>query len=244
MTIKYLGKCLLITAGKEKTLVIGDLHFGYEHELNEAGVLIMRQMYEQLIKDLGIIFERAGECKRIIFLGDLKHGFAGINKQEWGDLTRLFDFVSENCEEIIILKGNHDNYLKNVVERWKKNSIWRGKIDVCDYYIINSICFVHGDRDFDEIWNRKIKYVVMGHGHPAIVLREGVKSEKYKCFLAGKFRDKEIIIVPSFAEWYAGSDVREGEVVMAWDFDFKNFDVKIVGEDLEVLDFGLLRNIK
>ena len=243
MKIEYLGKCLVIEEGKEKTLVIGDMHFGYEHELNEAGVLIMRQMYEQLISDLREMFERVGKCRRVIFLGDLKHGFAGINRQEWGDLTRLFDFVSENCDEIVILKGNHDNYLKNVVERWKKESGKGKEIDVYDCYFLGEICFMHGDRDFEEAHEKKIGIWVVWHGHPAIVLKEGVKREKYKCFLAGRYKGKKIIVVPSFAEFVEGSDPREQGFKMAWDFDLGKFDVKIVSDNLEVLDFGLLKDL-
>lgn len=242
MKIKYIGKCLMIE--KEKTLVVGDMHFGYEHELNEAGVLIMRQMYEQLILDLKVIFKRVGRCKRIVFLGDLKHGFAGINRQEWGDLTRLFDFVAENCGEIVILKGNHDNYLKNVVEKWKKEYGKGRKIEVYDYYTLGEIIFMHGDKDFEEAYDNNIKMWIVGHGHPAIVLRKGVKREKYKCFLTGKFKGKKIIIAPSFAEFVEGSDPREHEFKLAWKFDLKNFEVKIVSDNLEVLDFGKLRDLE
>ena len=56
-----------------------------------------------------------------------------------------------------------------------------------------------------------------------------------------------MIVVPSFIDFYVGSDPREDEMVMAWDVNWENFDVKIVspGEgNLEVLDFGKLKKLK
>jgi len=244
MALKYLGKCLLIEEAKEKTLVVGDMHFGYEHELSEAGVMILRQMFEGLVLGLEKAMKSAGKIDRVVFLGDIKHGFSGINRQEWSDLIRLFDFLSEKCPEIVLIKGNHDNYLKNVVERWKKEKKRGVSVEVYEHYTLGEYCFLHGDKDFEEIYDKKIKCWVVGHAHPAVVLREGAKREKYKCFLAGNFKGKKIVIVPSFAEFVEGSDPREHAFKLAWDFDLRNFEVKIVESDRKVLEFGLLKDLK
>jgi len=238
--IKYVGKCLLLDSEKEKILVVGDLHLGFEEMLNKSGVFVSRQMFDEMISDLNNVFGEVGRVDKVILLGDVKHDFGGILKQEWSDVTKLLDYLKDFSDEIIVVKGNHDNILEPILKK-------RG-IKLRNYYIFKEFCFLHGDRDFSEIWGKKIKYLIIGHGHPAVKLKEkkGSKVEKYKCFLVGKFKGKEMVVVPSFIDYYAGSDPREGEVMLAWDVNFGNFDVKIVpvgpGE-LEALDFGKLKNL-
>ena len=234
--IKYIGKCLLIEKGKERVLIIGDLHLGFEESLNKSGVFISRQMFDEMISDFNAILGEVGKVDKIILLGDLKHDFGGISKQEWGDVARMINYLKPFGDEIIIIKGNHDTILEPIARKIG--------IKLRDYYVWKEFCFLHGDEDVDAAWEKKVEWLIIGHGHPAIRLREGSKMEKYKCFLVGKFRGKNMIIVPSFIEYYAGSDPREGEVILAWDVNFNNFDVKIVGENLEVLDFGKLKNLK
>ena len=236
MKIKYIGKCLLIEGGKERVLVVGDLHLGFEESLNKSGVFISRQMFDEIISDFNAIFGEVGRVDKIILLGDIKHDFGGISGQEWGDVTRLLHYLKPLGDEILVLRGNHDTILEPIMKKIG--------LKLKDCYFWKEFCFVHGDEDFDKIWGKKIEWLVVGHGHPAIKLREGSKIEKHKCFLVGKFKGKNMIVVPSFIEYYAGSDPREGEIVLAWNVNFNNFDVKIVGENLEVLDFGKLKNIK
>jgi len=252
MKMRYLGKCLLLederkenTGKNEKVLVVGDLHLGYEEALNKAGVFVSRQMFEEMISDLNLVFGEVGHVNKVILLGDIKHDFGGILKQEWRDVTKILDYFSSMADKVIVIRGNHDTMLEPILKK--------KKMKLRDYYIWKEFCFLHGDSDFEFLWDRKrgsgkeIEYLVVGHGHPAVRLNEGVKSEKYKCFLVGKFRGKNLIVVPSFIDYYVGSDPREGEIVLAWDIDFGNFDVKVVpvapGE-LEVLDFGKLKRLK
>lgn len=240
--MKYLGKCLLIKdAGngkkKEKILAVGDMHIGFEEVLNDAGVLISRQMFDEIISDFDKIFEKTGKVDSVILLGDVKHNFGRILRQEWNDILGLFDYLLERCKEIVIVEGNHDVILEPIL-RGKKN------IYLKNYFISGSYAFIHGTKDFPEIWDKKIKYIAMGHYHPAVRISEGVKSEMYKCFLSGKHRGKEVIIVPSFFPLVEGSDPRENEIKDVFGFNFDKFDVKVVSGNLEVLDFGKLEKLK
>ena len=221
---------------KERVLVVGDLHLGYEEALNEAGILIGRKMLDELVEDFEEIFRVVKRVDKIILLGDVKHIFSGILKQEWNDVLELIDFLFKHCQEIRVTRGNHDNYLKNIVEK--------RKVKVEDYVVLGEYCFLHGDKDFPEIYDKKIKYWVVGHTHPAIKLGDGVKVEKYKCFVSGKYKGKNIIIVPSFFEYSEGVDVREGDLNLAWPINIDKFEVGVVGEDLKVLNFGILKKIK
>ena len=218
-----------------KVLVVGDLHLGYEESMNRSGVFVTREMYNEMIREFDEIFLKVGKVDKVILLGDVKHAFSGNLKQEWNDVLRLIKYLKEKCDELIILKGNHDNYLVNIARK--------GEIEVVKEYFWNDIMFIHGDVDNIELYDKKVKYWVMGHVHPAIIISDGSKMEKYKCFIIGKYKNKSVIVVPSFFSLVVGSDVREG-LNVPWEFNVNNFDVKIVGENLEVLDFGKVEKIK
>jgi len=167
--LKYVGKCLLIEEGKEKLLVVGDLHLGYEELLNKSGIMISRQMFDEIINDFNAVFGEVGHVDKIVLLGDIKHDFGGISGQEWGDVTRLLHYLKPLGDEIIVLRGNHDTILEPIMKKIG--------LKLKDYYVWKEFCFVHGDEDFKEIWGKKVKWFVVGHGHPAIKLREGSKME-------------------------------------------------------------------
>ncbi len=231
--LEYIGKCLLIETKGKRILVVGDLHLGYEETLNQSGVFVTMKMFDEMIEYFDRVFDKVGKADYIVLLGDVKHDFGGILKQEWNDVLGLLDYFDDKCEEIVIVKGNHDNILEPIARN-------REKVKLVEHFIFGEMGFLHGNKDFEEIWDREIKYWILGHGHPAIKIKDGVKTEKYKCFLEGRFRSKEIIIVPSFFEYSEGSDPRDNDLGMAWDFDYKKFKVRVVGEDLDVLDFGVL----
>ncbi len=235
MNIKHLGKCLVIEDKKDKILVVGDLHLGFEEALNESGILVTRQMFGEVISEFNQMFESVGRIDKIILLGDVKHTFYGNSRQEWNDILELFDyFFGKGVKEIIVTRGNHDNYLKTIAGK--------RDVEVLDYCVVGKIGFVHGDKVVSEVLD--CNTIVMGHFHPAINLSDGNKIEKYKCFLQGKWKGKEIIIVPSFIDYSKGSDLREDNVSDNWGFDFNKFDVRVVGEDLKVLGFGKLGKLK
>jgi uncharacterized protein len=233
LKISYVGKCLLIEIERKKILVIGDLHLGYEEHLNKAGILISRQMFKEMIDEFDRIFEKTGKVDEVVLLGDVKHDFGSIMRQEWSDVLGFFEYLEGKCNKVIITKGNHDMIIGPIAKK--------SGVRVVDFYIVGETCFLHGDRDFDELHEKKIKFWVLGHAHPAIKIGNNVRTEKYKCFLVGKHKGKKIIIVPSFFSYFEGSDPRENDLRLAWNFDLDKFEVKIVQENsLEVLDFGKL----
>lgn len=241
MTIDYIGKCLLIETDGKKILVIGDLHLGYEQVLNESGIFLTRKMFEEMIKYLDKVFMKAGKVDHIILLGDVKHNFGGILRQEWNDVLGLFDYFENKLGKngkLLICKGNHDVILEPIVRK-------REKVEMREHFVIDGVAFIHGNRDYDVIHDKKIKMWVLGHGHPAVKLKESVKVESYKCFLEGKYKGKKIIIVPSFFEYNEGSDPRERDLGMAWKFNYNKFRAWVIDEEeMKILDFGELGKLK
>ena len=265
---KFIDKSVYLE--KEKILVISDLHLGYEQGLQEQGVFIPKTQYKKIIEDLEKIFEEIGvdkkktrdikegvisrgnitnkkthnksvksfsfnnKLKKIIILGDLKHEFYGNLQQEWKEVLDLLDYLKEKCEKIIIIKGNHDNYLANVIKN-KEN------VKLVDCYIIDDRAFIHGNKIFPEILDKKIKQIFLGHMHPAISIAKNVKKEIYKCFLTGRWKDKEIIILPSFFPLVEGADVNIEDTNLAFKLDLSGFEVFVVGD--KVYDFGKVKDV-
>ena len=235
--IEFIGKCLLLRS--TKTLVIGDLHLGYENVLNSSGILISRNMYEEMISYLDDVFEKTGRVNEVVLLGDVKHDFGSIMKQEWEDVKKLFEYLRRKIVEkgkIIVVKGNHDKLIQPIIKNEEK-------VILKECYKKGEYVFVHGDKDQKELSKLDNNIWIMGHFHPAIKISEGVKSEKYKCFLDGKYEGKRVIVLPSFFELIEGSDPRDSLVYSKWKFKFENFDVIVVGDNLRTFNFGKLKTI-
>ncbi len=240
----FIGKTLFFP--KEKVLVIGDLHLGYEEALRAGGLEVpigqFEEMTSELEKTIDYIKAIYGKIEQIIFLGDIKHhfGYVASEKKEIGLLISFLRKKGIEENEVIFIRGNHERNDKN------------GKF--LDYYIIKDIIFIHGDKEFIEIYDKTINLVVMAHLHPTVTLSDEmeIKREKYKCFLVGCFKKKDFIIVPSFLKITEGVSLSEfsDEIAKGYDlsivpnFELQNFEVYVVSEgNLEALNFGKLKNL-
>ncbi len=220
---------------KKKILIIADLHLGYEEALNEQGIMIPRQMFKQIKKELQDLLKL--NPKIIIINGDLKHEFGQISRQEWSEATGILDLLLKKCK-VILIKGNHDTILGQIAK--KKN------LDIVDFYCFDDICVLHGHKVLldKKIYDSKI--LVIGHQHPAISIREGIKSEKYKCFLVGKWKRKNLVVMPSFFTIFEGSDIRNEKLMSPYLDERKigSFEIFILGENNKIYRFGKLKHIK
>jgi putative SbcD/Mre11-related phosphoesterase len=197
---------------EKKILIVGDLHLGYEDNLASRGFAVPRSQFMQTKEIFEKIFNKIGKVDKILLLGDVKHVFGKIMKQEFFDFEQLITLFTENLierGEIIITKGNHDTILENISRKYEK-------ITLCDKYIIGKTLFLHGDsksvrENYECIKDKKIKLIVVGHFHPAYILKDknSVKQEKFKCFLYGFSSEyqKEVIFTPSFFPLIEGSDI-------------------------------------
>lgn len=198
--MKFLHDCILL----KDILVIGDLHIGYDERFGRSiGQVQLENILEKLegifkqIKDLGV------RVKRVVLLGDVKHVFSGITDIEWRETLSLLDYIKVKSRgaKIIIIKGNHDNILEPIVK--KRN------INLRDYYFVSiegkKYCFLHGDKMFEQCLDAD--WLLFGHWHPSITLSDNYKRERFKCFLKGKWKRKNVIIFPSFSDIKYGSDL-------------------------------------
>ena len=215
---------------KERILIVGDLHIGYEGELEEKGFLLPKFQLKDILQRLEKILKKV-KPQKIILNGDLKHNYSKILKQEWRDVLKLVDFLKRNCQELIIIRGNHDLFLGPIAGK--------RKVQIVEEYLIKDVLICHGDK-IKEI-SKQIKTIIIGHEHPALVLKEKTKTEKFKCFLKGKYQRKNLIVIPSFNPLAYGSSITKIGIFSPYLPNLSNFEVYVVGK--EIYDFGKVKNL-
>ncbi|PIY60577.1 hypothetical protein COY95_01040, partial [Candidatus Woesearchaeota archaeon CG_4_10_14_0_8_um_filter_47_5] len=98
-----------------RTLVIADLHFGFEQSLNEEGVLVPLSLYPETKKK---ILRWVGELKAaaLVLNGDIKHSFSPAAGWEWDEMSDFFRAMHEKRISVTVVKGNHDTYLESFLK--------------------------------------------------------------------------------------------------------------------------------
>ncbi len=222
---------------KEKILALTDFHIGYENALVAQGVLVPRHQLASTLERLQGIFsglEKDGrEIKKIVILGDLRHEFGYLGRQEIRDVAVLINFMKKYSEKIILLKGNHDTmhkYIENLAE--VKTELASG-----------GVLFLHGDKIPDRKKLKGVKLIIIGHEHPAVKISDGVASERVKCFLKGKWSGLDLIILPSFNLMTEGTDVLSEKLLSPFLKNLAGFEAYAVAGG-EILKFGNLKNLK
>lgn len=183
-------------------LVVSDPHLGLEGTMTFDGNYVPRHQLDRLLEDLEKAKEDTG-AERILVNGDLKNEFKTSRYSEKDEINDFLDFLDNNFEEIILVKGNHDTFLDSLVED-------QG-LEMKDYHFENGILFTHGHLDLEELDVEGFDTVVIGHEHPALALKDDIGvREKVSCFLYGDTEEgKNIIVLPAFSSISEGSNVNE-----------------------------------
>ena len=153
---------LLATENNEKTVVVADLHIGWEVSLAEEGVHVPSQTIK-LQRKLSEIIRKA-KPEKILFLGDVKHTIARAEVEEWRDVPQLFESIAKEVNEIMVVPGNHDGNLEPLLPE-------NVKILPITGIRIGETGFFHG-----HAWPSPellaCKNLVIGHLHPVVVFRD------------------------------------------------------------------------
>jgi len=213
-------------------LIFGDFHLGYEESMNKQGILIPRFQIKDTISRVAKILMSVGEVETIVLTGDVKHEFGKIYDDEWMGVLALIDFMKEYCEELVILEGNHDKVTKYITE--KRDVIPKKE------FAVDDVLFLHGDLvpKKSEILS-KAKTLIIGHEHPAVTLREkkdSIRTEKLKCFIKGKWKGKDIIVLPSFNLLTEGNDIRGKLLSPFLKGSLKKFEIWVVADKVRYFE--------
>ncbi|AWR98320.1 phosphoesterase [Acidianus sulfidivorans JP7] len=180
------------------SIVLSDVHIGYEEEMARKGIFLPRVQRKRFINIIDKSIE-IFKTNNIIIDGDLKHIFNGLGKQEKDDLNYIFEYAKQKEINITIVKGNHDNYLSIVADKYDINMV--DEIKNQNYIIF------HGHKNIDSI-NEESIYII-GHEHPRISLRDKLGfARKLQCFLVVPLKNNsKVVVLPALGIYQSGNDV-------------------------------------
>lgn len=189
-------RCLILDDGP--TVVVGDLHLGYESSLESEGMFLPRINVGSVRNALNVILDEY-EPERVVLLGDIKHDFRRSGYKAKEEVRDIIGLVSDAAETIVI-RGNHDNFLQNILSDIGLNAL--------DHYDIMGYRLEHGHEDSG------IRPVIIGHEHPSVRIRgETGGNVKLQCYVVAK---EGVIVIPPFSPFASGNDLnRGGETPMA-----------------------------
>jgi putative SbcD/Mre11-related phosphoesterase len=192
---------------ESSTLIMADLHLGFEEAASRGlhyslrktsgyyAIFLPRVQLKRALEMLKRVLEGI-KVKRVVINGDLKHAFDRLLKQEREETIELVKFLRERgVEEILVIRGNHDNFIKPVLR----------KLDVG---FVNSLSTIvegrrllvtHGHEEVDISGH---DVVIIGHEHPSLRCFE---VYRLPCFLKIPLGEERILIVmPATGPYHPG----------------------------------------
>ncbi|MEM7826868.1 MAG: metallophosphoesterase [Candidatus Aenigmatarchaeota archaeon] len=220
-------------------IVVGDLHLGFEGISAEQGFLIPKTQFKEELEMMKKIIKEKNATK-IILLGDVKHEFSETTYHEFKEVKDFLNFLRENFKRIIIVKGNHDNFIFYITK--KLNAELYETLEIDDYF------FAHGHNEID-LKAISAKNIIIAHEHPAIALYDEIGGKEIvKCFIFGRTNEKNIIILPAFSTLSYGTEINVVEEFLSpllerIKYKLRDFEAIGVDEDAGILKFGKIKNL-
>jgi len=196
------GYPALVIKGTKKSLVITDLHLGFESNLSLNNVFLGKnKTVIEITKEIEKIIKKT-KPDSLILLGDVKSGIKSITKTEWETVPIFFERINKLID-IILVPGNHDANIEKLIPNGITLASSKG-------IIIDDILLTHGHTMPSENFSQ-VNTIVMGHVHPVFFQEESlingervwvsIKCKKQKIF-SSKSGELEIIILPSFNRYF------------------------------------------
>jgi len=209
-------------------MVISDIHLGISIELEKKGFFLPSQA-ENLANKLNRL-KKITKARDIIILGDLKHNIPLALKYEKKEINKFISKI--NFEKIILLKGNHDGRIENIIKSEKEIIIPEGK-----FFTVGKYVLAHGHKKLNKKLSKK--NIIIGHVHPFIKLTDNFSSYYEPVWLIYKDEKREIIIMPAFNDLCGATIVNEQDLIgpIAKKLDKRKINVYLLdGTLLDSLD--------
>ena len=152
----YDEPAMMISAGGEDHLVVGDLHIGIELGLSRKGVHLfgatenMAERIKKIMKEFSL--------GKMIILGDVKNSILYPESSEVRLLKSFFESLSRF--DISIVAGNHDAHLSEIIGHEVKREL-----------VLDNFGFLHGNRKPDEPM-MMLDCIISAHDHLAIKIKD------------------------------------------------------------------------
>ncbi|HVC58719.1 MAG TPA: metallophosphoesterase [Candidatus Acidoferrales bacterium] len=182
-----------------KALVFSDLHLGYEGQMAKKGVFVPKVNLKKIIEHIAQA-ATGRDVERLIIVGDIKNDFSKVDTEEFNELYELISFAKQGKFALVLIKGNHDNFVDRYKEPFKLE-IHTQSVQMGEYF------FFHGE-ETPRIPDEGVTTLIMGHEHPAIsITNKAGRRDKLKCFLYGKYKKKDLLVLPAMNFFAGGTEM-------------------------------------
>ena len=192
----------LMIEDDKKSLVITDLHLGFESNLSLNNIFLGKnKTVDEITKEIQQIIDKT-KPDSLILLGDIKSGIKSITKTEWETVPVFFENITKLINTILV-PGNHDANIEKLIPNDITLASSKG-------IIVDDILLTHGHTMPTENFSQ-VNTIVMGHIHPVFFQEESlingervwisIKCQKQKIFVS-KSGELELIILPSFNKYF------------------------------------------
>ncbi len=182
-----------------RALAVADMHLGYEGVMAKGGTLIPKVNFRKVTEMLSRALAKTG-ARSIIVDGDIKNEFSTVDIEEFNELYDLIQFAKSKEVHLVLIKGNHDNFVERYKEPFKLE-IYRQEAAIDGYL------FFHGEELPSNVPARA-KLLIMGHEHPAIAVYSAIgRKEKLRCFLYGTYKGRRLLVLPAINYFASGTEI-------------------------------------
>ena len=192
----------LVIEGKKKSLVITDLHIGFESELGRKKIIVGKNTtISQTTNEVNKIIKLENP-DLLILLGDIKSNVQNITNSEWNDVPYFFKNINQDLETILV-PGNHDGNIEKLIP---KNITVTSPNGI----IIDDILLTHGHAMPKSNFSN-ISKIIMGHIHPVFFDDDSLLNGERVWITMKLLKEKifprsngiiEITIIPSFNKFF------------------------------------------
>lgn len=196
------SKPVLVLEGKQKYLIVSDIHIGFENNMSSNDIFLGKNSTtKDTILELIEVIE-SEKPDSVIILGDVKSSIKNISKTEWTEVPMFFEQIRKKCD-VILVPGNHDSNIQKLVPNNISMISSTGMIE-------ENVLFTHGHTMPSENFS-SVDKIIMGHVHPVFFEEDSLingqrvwvsmKTSKENIFPKRK-GELEIIIIPSFNKYF------------------------------------------
>ncbi len=168
---------------RRKMVLAADVHVGKEATFRRHGVPLpeggLHERLERLTDCVGTL-----QAETLVILGDFIHAPVGLTRSVIDTVTTWSNRLSAR---IVVVEGNHDRQLRGAPSDWDVE--WRRPPLKVDPFSLQHDPAVAADG-----------YVLAGHLHPTVDLRQGGDRLRLPCF---RF-DSDVGVLPAFTPFSNG----------------------------------------